>query len=343
MTVLLDAAARVFLGFVPVLGLLVALRAFDAHKLLRLRDVLRTLAMGAACAVMALVANQGAEGLLGLETRTVSRYVAPFLEEALKAGVLVWLIRGHRVGFLVDAGIHGFAVGAGFALAENFQFWLSRPDAGLVVWFVRGCGTAVMHAGTGAVIALGAKAAWDREAGPRRAVSWASGFAIAVALHSVFNHFLVSPLLSTVGIAVVAPPLVVAVFQRAVRGTQLRLHRGFDADTELLGLILAGQISRSPVGEYLANLRDRFRPEVVVDLLCYLRIRLELSLHVKGLLFLREAGFDPEADPQIGAKLTELEFLEKSIGATGRLALAPYLRGGPEEIWQRELLRGGGR
>ncbi len=342
MTVLLDAAARVLLGFVPVLGLLVALRAFDAHKLLRLRDVVRTLALGAACALVALPTNKALEEILGFETQAVSRYVAPLVEEALKAGVLVWLIRGHRVGFLVDAGIHGFAAGAGFALAENFQFWLSRPDAGLAVWFVRGCGTAVMHAGTGGVIALGAKAGWDRAVAPR-AVHWAPGFAIAVALHSAFNHFPVSPLLSTAGIAVVAPPLVAAVFQRAVRGTQHRLRRGFDADTELLGLILTGAISHSPVGEYLANLRERFRPEVVVDLLCYLRIRLELSLHVKGLLLLREAGFDPEPDPQIGAKLTELEFLEKSIGATGRLALAPFLRGGPEEIWQNGLLRGGGR
>ncbi len=339
---LLDVAARVLLGFVPVAALLAALRASDAYQLVRLKDVVRSLALGAVCAWIALGANRGTAGLFGLETWTVSRYVAPIVEEALKAAVLVSLVRGHRVGFLVDAGIHGFAVGAGFALAENFQFWSVRPDAGLTVWLVRGCGTAVMHAGSAAVIALAAKAASDREGG-FRPVQVVPGLAVAVALHSAFNHFLVSPLLSTVGIAAVAPPLVVAVFRRAVRRMQLRLHRGFDADTELLSLILAGKISESPVGEYLATLREKFRPEVVFDLLCYLRIRLELSLHVKGLLFLREAGFEPEPDPEIAAKLAELEFLEKSIGPTGRLALAPYLRGGPEEIWQRELLRGGGR
>lgn len=338
----LDAALRVLFGFVPVAALLAALRAMDAFQLVRVRDVVRTLALGAFAAVLAMGANETLARFLHLSTQSLSRYAAPCVEETLKALVLLVLLRRRHIGFLVDAGIHGFAVGAGFALAENFHFWMARPDAGFAVWLVRGCGTAVMHAGAGAILALLAKAAADRSGGDR-IDQWVPGLVLAVGVHSLFNHFVLSPLLSAVGIALVAPPIVVAVFRWAVRQTQGSLHRGFDADSELLGLLLSGRVSDSPVGKYLESLRERFRGEVVVDLLCYLRIRLELSLHLKGLLFLREAGFAPEPDVQIGEKLRELSFLEKSIGATGRLALAPFLADGALASWQLALLREAGR
>ena len=39
----------------------------------------------------------------------------------------------------------------------------------------------------------------------------------------------------------------------------------------------------------------------------------------------------------------ELEFLERSIGPTGKLALAPFLRDGPTASWQKEILAAAGR
>ena len=41
---------------------------------------------------------------------------------SLKALIVVVLIRTHRIGFLVDAAILGFAVGTGFALVENLYY-----------------------------------------------------------------------------------------------------------------------------------------------------------------------------------------------------------------------------
>ena len=48
-----------------------------------------------------------------------SRWISPWLEESLKAALIVYLIRTRRVGMLVDAAIYGFAIGTGFALVEN--------------------------------------------------------------------------------------------------------------------------------------------------------------------------------------------------------------------------------
>ena len=60
----------------------------------------------------------------------------------------------HRIGFLVDAAIYGFAVGAGFALAENLYYLHLAAEAGMGTWIVRGFGTALMHGGTTALFAV---------------------------------------------------------------------------------------------------------------------------------------------------------------------------------------------
>lgn len=340
MTEGLEALGRIVLGFVPVGALLLALLPLDGYKLVRLRAVLATVAIGAALALPALWANDAIRDLFSVRRILIIRYVAPVVEEGLKAAILVWLLRRHRIGFLVDAGIHGFAVGTGFALAENLFYWVTRPEAGFVVWLVRGCGTAIMHAGAGALLAIVTKTRADRS-GVVGVREWGPAFLVAAGLHALYNHFVLSPVLSAVGVALLAPPIVVLAFEWASRQAQRWLRVGFDADTELLEAIVSGRTSDSPVGTYLRSLRDRFEGEVVADLLCYLRIRLELSLRAKGILMLREAGFEAEALPDEGIResLRELEFLETSIGTTGRLALSPFLRDDATSFWERSLLK----
>ena len=60
----------------------------------------------------------------------------------------------------------------------------------------------------------------------------------------------------------------------------------------MLELINSGRLSDSPVGRYLHTMKARFRGPVVADLLCYLRLYTELALRAKGILMMRENGFD---------------------------------------------------
>lgn len=334
--------ASALAGFLPVLALLGALTALDAYKLVRLRHVLYTVGMGAVLAVIGRVAGTPVADALALSAPTFSRYVAPVLEEGLKAALLVWIIRTNRVGFAVDAAIQGFAIGAGFALVENVFYWASHRDAGFSVWLVRGVGTAVMHAGAAAVFAVVTKTLCDRRAGGLGA-AWVPGLLAAAGLHSLYNHFLLSPVVSAMVIAVGIPAAVVASFRWAERRVEDWLALGFDADTEMLELILSGKVSDSPVGRYLESMRGRFEGPVLVDLLAYLRVRLELGLRAKGLLMLREAGFPAQPDAETREQLAEMAFLEGSIGPAGKLALAPFVRSGAADAWQWSLLRGEGR
>ena len=154
-------------GLLPVLLFLAVLVALDSYKLVRWRTLAATLATGFAAAAIGYVINVTSWPALGVEPVSVVRYAAPALEEALKAVVVVYLIRTHRVGFLVDAGICGFAVGAGFAVLENVYYLHLLPGAGPGAWVLRGFGTAIMHGGTTAVVAMVSKSLLDREIGGR--------------------------------------------------------------------------------------------------------------------------------------------------------------------------------
>jgi protease PrsW len=109
----------------------------------------------------------------------------------------------------------------------------------------------------------------------------------------------------------------------------------------MLELINAGGIAESPVGRYLHTLRDRFKGPLLADVLCYLRVYTELSLRAKGLLMMRENGFETALDDEARASLAELRYLEGSIGKTGVRALQPLLPMSPKDLWQLYRIKQG--
>jgi hypothetical protein len=252
--------------------------------------------------------------------------------------VLVALIRANRIGFLVDAAILGFAVGAGFAVVENVHYRQLVPDAALGIWIVRGFGTAIMHGGVAAIFAIMGLALRERAAS-NAAHLFLPGFALALVLHSAFNHMFLSPMLSTAAVLAVLPPLLYAVFRRSEAAVGEWLGRGFDRDAEMIELIESGRFSAAPVGRYLHSLRARFDGPIVADLLCYLRLHTELALRAKGVLMMRDNGFEAPVDAETRAKLDELAYLEKSIGRTGMLALRPLVHANHRDLWQLYMLK----
>jgi RsiW-degrading membrane proteinase PrsW (M82 family) len=329
---------RVLLGLVPVACFLGVLVALDSYKLVKLRNVLAVLAAGAAIAAASYGINGELLDRLDIDFITYTRYVAPPMEELLKAAILVALIRGHRIGFLVDAAIVGFATGTGFAMVENILYLKIAPDAPLGAWFVRGFGTAIMHGGATAIFGVMGLAMVER-AQRSGLLAFVPGFLLAVALHSAFNHFFFSPFISTVGIAIVLPVILQLVFARSEAAMGKWLGTGFDADTEMLELINSGRLSDSPVGRHLSQLKEKFQGPVVADLVCYLRLHTELALRAKGVLMMRENGFEVPIDEPTREKFVEMTYLEKSIGATGRRALQPMLHMSHKDLWQLYMLK----
>jgi hypothetical protein len=161
---------------------------------------------------------------------------------------------------------------------------------------------------------------------------------IAVLAHSFYNHFLLSPLISTALIWLTLPLVMTAVFYRSARATRQWLGSQFDTDQELLEIINSGKVSDTHLGLFFRSVRESFPPGVVVDMLCYLRLHVELAINAKGILLMREAGFGPEPASGVGAKMKELKHLEMSIGKTGRLAILPLVHTSTRDLWQLHLL-----
>ncbi len=328
---------RFLVGLCPVFAFLGALIAIDSFKLVRLRAVLQAIIVGAVVAVICYIINSYLSSWSHLSHDSFSRYVSPIVEESFKALYLVLLFRMGRIGFTVDAAIFGFAVGAGFAFTENIYYLKLIPDASQLTWVVRGFGTAAMHGGATAAVGIVTRTLLDRW-GTRSIAAYFPGLGLAIGLHSLFNHFLLPPVVSAAVLLVLLPLIIIAVFNRSEAATTQWLGMGFDAEFELLELITSDKVSHSYVGEYLENLRHRFPDDVVVDMLCYIHLRLELVLQAKGALIVRQANMRIPADPEIRDRFAELEHLERRIGTTGKLAIMPFLRNSSRDLWQFYML-----
>lgn len=325
----------VALALVPVLLFLAVLVWLDSFRLVSRRRVARGLGVGALAALASYVINTLVLEVMALPMTTFAVVVAPFVEEGCKGLWVAWMIRQRQVGFLVDAAILGFATGAGFAIIENIYYLGSLGEVPLLVWLVRGLGTALMHGGTTAVLAVFLQ---GRAGGHQRSRPWVGAVFLAALVHAAFNRFMTEPLVATLVMVLVLPAAMVLVYRRGEAHLRNWLGRGFDRDTELLALINEGQVRTTPLGRYLVSLREHFRPDTVADMLCLLRLQVELSIRAKGVLILREQGLEPAPDPQLAGKLAEVRWLENQIGKTGLLAMRPIGHWHGDDHWQRYLL-----
>ncbi|HVO89268.1 MAG TPA: hypothetical protein VMV45_12050 [Casimicrobiaceae bacterium] len=67
-------------------------------------------------------------------------------------------------------------------------------------------------------------------------------------------------------------------------------------------------------------------------------MRTELALRAKGILMMRENGFDAPVDDETRARFDKMRYLERSIGKTGLRTLRPVLNATHKEEWQLYML-----
>lgn len=331
---------RAPLGLIPVLSFLVALLYMDSYKLVGFRTILWVIIAGGCITVLTYFVNGFLFDQLNIDFRSFTRYVSPVSEEVLKALVIIWLFRINRIGFLVDSAIMGFAVGTGFAVVENFFYLQTAGDAHVAVWIVRGFGTAIMHGGVTAIFAILSQTITERNM-KINPLLYFPGLVAAMTFHSLFNHFVLPPLLMTVTYLALLPPVLYLVFQRSAVHLHEWLEVDFDDDARLLEQINSGEFTSSKIGQFLNDLRSKFEGPVVVDMLCYLRLYTELALRAKGVLMMRENGLDAPVGERTREKFTEMKFLESSIGKTGVLAMRPFLHMTRKDLWQLYVLEDG--
>jgi RsiW-degrading membrane proteinase PrsW (M82 family) len=328
---------RYGVSVLPVIVLLVSLIFLDSYKLIRFRSVGAAVLAGVCAAAASFAIGHVVLARSGIAFESYARHVAPPLEEAMKLCYIVWLIRRKRIGFMVDAAIYGFALGTGFAIFENVYYLRALATTNVLLWIIRGFGTAVMHGGTTALAGIIALAFVERDRA-HGVVSLLPGFIAATLIHSLYNYGLLDPVRSALCVTIALPLIMILVFQQSERGLKEWLGIGFDSDSQLLEMITTGTIAETRVGRYLLSLKARFPGEAVADMLCLVRLHVELALKAKGVLLMREAGFDVKPDPEVREKFDEMRYLEKSIGKTGLRAIEPVLHWSSRDLWQLYML-----
>src|SRR5258708_30033 len=153
--------------------------------------VLIALAWGAIGAFgLAYLINSAIVPYTGFDVLTTR--LAPFVEETLKAVVLVYFVQHPRFRYIVDGAVYGFAVGIGFAVSENFLYLSSLPAGGngsLVLAISRVLSSSLMHATASAIV--GISLGHLRRSRRASKVIWSfGGIAIAIILHLIFNNLL---------------------------------------------------------------------------------------------------------------------------------------------------------
>jgi RsiW-degrading membrane proteinase PrsW (M82 family) len=318
------------IALLPTLAFLFLLDQLDSFRLVSVRAAAMALAAGGALAVAAYFLNAGVMDALGAGIGPYTRYGAPVVEEALKAGVMAYLFMRARIGFLIDAAIVGFALGTGFALVENLYYLYTFPNANVGVWIVRGFGTAMMHGGATAIFGVLAQS-WTERHTKFEPALYLPGFLAAVGVHALFNHLLGVPMVATAVMILLVPAILFGVFAKS----EHRIHDWLikdHADHEKLLATMSVEFAHSEAGRFISELADKFEGTHTADIYAYMRLHTELVLRAEEFSLARAAGTKPAVDPDDRRRFGELHALERKIGRTALLALWPHLHYSRQEL-----------
>ena len=321
----------VLITIIPVIIFLLILLLLDSFKLVRLSVIGFTFASGGTVALISLIISIYLQNS-GLDFTYYSKYIAPLVEETLKSLVILFLIKRHRIGFLIDAGIYGFAVGAGFATVENIYYLFSVTDHNILIWILRGIGTSLMHCGITSLFAIIVIGTVNREKEIMYGIF--AGIFISVTIHSMYNHFYIQPVIQSLLILITIPTTLIIVFLVNEKQLQKWLEVEFFSEAELLVMIRKGKLLSTKPGMYLSSLKKHFPAEVIIDMYCFIELYLELSIAFKRNLILKEVEMPVIKDESKTDKLKELKHLNKTIGKSGLLALSPLVKINQRNLWK---------
>jgi RsiW-degrading membrane proteinase PrsW (M82 family) len=327
------------IGLLPVLLYLALLLQLDSYKLVSLGEILEALVAGAFLAGVAYFVNGRAISALHYSLHTYSNFVAPFAEESLKAAFMLVMFARNRLGFMIDAAIVGFGVGAGFAVAENIYYLTLYPQPPLGVFVIRGLGTALMHGGATCIFGVMAQSLTERHSDPNP-LYYLPGLAAAIALHGLYNYFQSTPLLATVVMLVALPLALLLVFNKSEHRIHTWLLADYESHEHLLAEIRAGRFAQSAAGRFMLDIERKFGSSVAADVLAYIQLHTELVMRAEKDSLAHEKGVTVHEGRDVREMFAQLHALEKKIGRTAMLAVWPHLHFSRQELWELHALEG---
>ncbi|MFL6727166.1 MAG: PrsW family glutamic-type intramembrane protease [Sphingomicrobium sp.] len=327
-------------ALIPVLALLAVFVWLDAFKLMSATEVLVLLFLAALGALAAWPISGRLLDTLPIGFSLYSRFVAPWVEEAIKAAIMIALFRMNRVGYKLDAVISGFAIGAGFSVVENIFYLTIFPGYGTGTWLVRGFGTAIMHGTTLAVLAAIAHELAERETREAaadynfRLLWFVPGYGVAVALHTAFNQFPDRPMIAMMGAVLVAPIALIAILNFGTAEAQRWLAAESADHRQQVEALRSGRFPEGRAGVRIAALAERLDAEAAKRVRRYWELQAWLVAEAEEVM-MEEAAGDAKFDPaEIQAAMDELDGLKRALGRSTHAALKALLPFSRNDLWE---------
>jgi RsiW-degrading membrane proteinase PrsW (M82 family) len=333
------------LALVPVLVLLTVFVWLDAFELMSFREILLLLVLGGVSAIAVYPVSGRLIDTLPIGFSGYSRFVAPWLEEASKAVVMIGLFWFNRIGYKLDAVISGFAIGAGFSVVENIIYLTIFPEYGTGTWLVRGLGTAVMHGTTLAILAAIAHEFAEQET--REAAGdfnfnflwFLPGYLIAVALHTTFNQFPDRPMVAMMGAVIFAPVAIIGIFHFGTAEAQRWLAAECAEHHKQFETLKAGSWPDSASGRKIAALAERLPGETAARIRRYWELQAWLVVQAEQAMTDEAAGDVSIDKEQVRAAFAELNGLKRALGKSTFTALKALLPFSRNDYWEVSELR----
>lgn len=345
MTELLTQALHWSVALIPVLVLLGVFVWLDTFKLMSFKEILVLLVLGGVGAMAAYPVSGRLLDTLPIGFSLYSRFVAPWIEEAIKAVIMIALFRMNRIGYKLDAVISGFAIGAGFSVVENMVYLTIFPHYATGTWLVRGFGTAIMHGTTLAILAAIAHEFAERET--REAAGdfefsllwFVPGYGVAVGLHMAFNQFPDRPLIAMLGSVLISPIALIGILGFGTAEADRWLKSECAEHRAQVEALRAGKWPKGPSGKKIAALAQRLDPESVTRIRRYWELQAWLVAEAEETMIEEEEGdavFDPA---QIRAAIAELDGLKRALGRSTYAAVQALLPFSRNDYWEISELR----
>lgn len=340
-----DLLLKAAIALGPVVVLLFVFDRLDVFNLIPMRTILLLLVGGGLVAGLTFVANVRVLDGFPMGFSDFSKYVAPVLEESLKAIPVMVLFALNRLGFKLDAAIAGFAIGAGFSMVENLWYLQQLGDANVSAWLVRGFGTAVMHGSATAMFAVISHEMTENQAEGAAAryrfnfFLFMPGLLIAILIHGAFNQFPNQPVLVMGATLLLAPAILFLTLSRSERATQKWLKADEATHRQALADIRAGTFAETESGLAIRQMANRVRAGAYADALAYVELKTELVLRAEELIHASQAGEAAQPGEAEREKFAQLAGLEQKLGRSLVAAIGSRLNFSRNDLWELGRLR----
>lgn len=327
-------------SLIPIIVYIIFIYKIDHFALISIKRLLLLALIGMLTALACF-------GLFLLTDRVISGKSAdiihPVIEELVKSIPLLILAFRKRIAFFIDSVICGAAVGGGFSFLENIFYLVLGDSVDLSTGLFRGLEVALIHMGCSAIIAAGMMMVVRQTERKRSRMPMSTNdiikttalFVVALAFHVFHNTFQFTPIMQFFWVLAVMIGMIAVVYFYDIDMTHRWLDKGLDMQINLLRSIEGGHLLNTPTGTFLESVKELFPPNVYFDIICYVRLQIELSVAAKTRFMLHEVGMDEplEANKKelYMSQFVELGELEKNIGPSAKMTIAPIVKLSPAD------------